>query len=214
MFEYIDVSVFRESMTKYPNGMSIFEALSTVITSFNHYVEEVNKDVAAGILEIESARTDLSTELNALFTGLSATYNEDFTALQAQVNLSLADKAKQTDLIALSAQLNEKANKSQEAWITPTLLNGWVHFDNVRKLKYYKDNLGRVHIKGMVKEGVAGVAIFELPAQYRPGELTGDIIYFRDGFSGTGLRINSSGIVSADTTGIRSFDGVSFRGER
>lgn len=105
MFDYIDVSVFRENMTKYPNGLSIFEALSTVISSFNSYVEDVNNKVSEGILKIESARSDLTLELNSLFSSLSDQYLYDFSTLQAAVNLSLSDKAKQSELDIVSAQL-------------------------------------------------------------------------------------------------------------
>ena len=69
----------------------------------------------------------------------------------------------------LMALGNEKANKVQEAWITPTLLNGWVAFDANRVPKYMKDEFGFVHFQGMVKSGTIGQSIFSLPAGYRPG---------------------------------------------
>ncbi|WP_434351029.1 hypothetical protein [Trichococcus flocculiformis] len=61
----------------------------------------------------------------------------------------------------------EKANKAQEAWITPTLLNGWVHGTN--PIKYRKDSVGNVHIEGSVKNGGGTFTqIFMLPVGYRP----------------------------------------------
>ena len=62
----------------------------------------------------------------------------------------------------------EKANKVQEAWITPTLLNGWVAFNAGAAPAYFKDEFGSIVIKGIVKSGTIGSPIFTLPAGYRP----------------------------------------------
>lgn len=59
--------------------------------------------------------------------------------------------------------IREKANKQQEAWITPTLLNGWTG-----NVKYKKDNFGIVHFKGTLTPGT-GTA-FQLPSQYLPSQ--------------------------------------------
>lgn len=56
----------------------------------------------------------------------------------------------------------EKANKAQEAWITPTLYNGATGTP-----KYYKDEMGVVRFKGRVLTVTAGSAILNLPAGYR-----------------------------------------------
>lgn len=63
----------------------------------------------------------------------------------------------------------EKANKVQEAWITPTLVNGWVEDQPVR---YIKDSFGFVHLKGALKTGLSGTAAFNLPIGYRPPQTT------------------------------------------
>ncbi|WP_424097829.1 hypothetical protein [Moorena producens] len=56
----------------------------------------------------------------------------------------------------------------QENWQTPTLQNGWVNFGRpYNNAGYFKDSLGIVHLKGLVKNGTANT-IFTLPAGYRP----------------------------------------------
>ena len=61
--------------------------------------------------------------------------------------------------------------KSQQAWIAPTLLNGWVNFDiTAASCQYMKDSMGFVHLKGLVKNGVIGAVLFTLPVGYRPAE--------------------------------------------
>jgi hypothetical protein len=57
------------------------------------------------------------------------------------------------------------------AWITPTLLNGWVNvssstFTSAR----YRLNGDRVEVEGLVGGGAYSVAIFTLPAGYRPSK--------------------------------------------
>ncbi len=63
-----------------------------------------------------------------------------------------------------------KANITQENWITPTLTNAWVAYDT-RTAKYKKSSIGRVYLKGIVKSGTIGTSIFTLPVGYRPDEV-------------------------------------------
>jgi hypothetical protein len=57
----------------------------------------------------------------------------------------------------------------QEAWQTPTLLNGWVNYGSVyAPAGFYKDPLGIVHLRGGVKSGTIGLNVFTLPVGYRP----------------------------------------------
>ena len=63
----------------------------------------------------------------------------------------------------------EKANKVQESWITPTFLNGWVNFGSNNALAgYFKDNFGIVHLRGVISSGAIGSDAFTLPVGYRP----------------------------------------------
>ncbi|QOS77380.1 hypothetical protein JNUCC31_21645 [Paenibacillus sp. JNUCC31] len=65
----------------------------------------------------------------------------------------------------------KKAEKDAPAWITPTLLNGWVDYDTVRRpVGYYKDSEGWVHVQGFIKGGATafGTVIFNFPEGYKP----------------------------------------------
>ncbi len=61
----------------------------------------------------------------------------------------------------------------QQAWIAPTLTNSWANFDaaNYSPAGYFKDTLGIVHLRGAVKSGTIGQAIFTLPVGYRPPKI-------------------------------------------
>ena len=64
--------------------------------------------------------------------------------------------------------------KGLEAWHVvggagePAFQNSWVNFGGAyATAAFYKDHLGIVHLRGLVKDGI-GPAIFTLPAGYRP----------------------------------------------
>ncbi|NUU73852.1 hypothetical protein [Paenibacillus xylanilyticus] len=88
------------------------------------------------------------------------------------------EKALLTDLVQdiqqantrLSVVESKKEEKDAHAWITPTLLNGWVS-ESTEKIRYIK--IGRVcYIEGRVSGGASGNAIqlFTLAEGYRPGQ--------------------------------------------
>lgn len=63
--------------------------------------------------------------------------------------------------------IDAKANKQQENWIKPTLLNDWTE---IYPVEYRKNEFGNVEIKGLVGEGITNdnTTIFQLPEGYRP----------------------------------------------
>lgn len=72
-------------------------------------------------------------------------------------------------LTSLMKGISEKANKKQEDWIAPTLMNGWTNQVPAAYAPagYFKDEFGIVHLRGYLTEGVSSV-IFQLPVGYRP----------------------------------------------
>ena len=93
---------------------------------------------------------------------------------KAQVGLGSVDNTSDVNKpvsTATQTALNLKANKLQEAWITPTLINGWVAFGGAEDgPTYYKDDFGNVKLRGVVKSGTLSVSIFKLPIGYRPAK--------------------------------------------
>ena len=58
----------------------------------------------------------------------------------------------------------------QEPWQTPIFENGWVNYiGTFNSAGYFKDSLGVVHLRGLVKNGTIGQPVFTLPVGYRPG---------------------------------------------
>lgn len=55
----------------------------------------------------------------------------------------------------------------QEDWKTPLLINGWLEVEGF-PVRYMKDNMGFVHIKGRITGGTINKNAFLLPEGYRP----------------------------------------------
>ncbi|NET24634.1 hypothetical protein [Okeania sp. SIO1I7] len=100
----------------------------------------------------------------------------------------------------------------QESWQTPTFQNAWVNYGfGYNNAGYFKDSLGIVHLKGLVKNGTADT-IFTLPVGYRPAARE---LHSVAAYNNTMGRIDilSNGTVqriSGSSTWI-SLDGITFR---
>ena len=77
-----------------------------------------------------------------------------------------AEEQRKIDHANRSAELDGKANKKQEDWITVPLYNGAQHGQS--PLKVMKDEMGVVHFKGSLTNLVGGGKMFTVPIEYRP----------------------------------------------
>lgn len=58
---------------------------------------------------------------------------------------------------------------SSESWVIPTLLNSWVAYDT-DEVSFYKDCIGRIHLRGRVAGGSNSSILLILPDGYRPSQ--------------------------------------------
>ena len=128
-------------------------------------IEIVGKDVL-----INAVKSQVDAELQPLVTSLESAEQAEAQRASEESSRVSAEAQRKIDHANRSAELASKANKKQEDWITPTLLNGWTNpsASIYGSAGYYKDEVGIVHLRGYLSGGVSGV-VFELPVGYRPG---------------------------------------------
>ncbi|MCP4710447.1 MAG: hypothetical protein GY869_17630 [Planctomycetes bacterium] len=57
----------------------------------------------------------------------------------------------------------------QQSWQTPAFQNSWINYGSgYNPAQYFKDSMGIVHLRGLVKNVTLGQTVFTLPAGYRP----------------------------------------------
>lgn len=178
----------------------------------------------------ESARNSQYSTAESARDGLYQIAESNRDALLNSVNAQLADieqdKAEKTDVGLLSGLLttaktsivnainelfNSKANKAQEAWITPPLLNGWT--TNISTPQFMKDSLGFVHFRGRIVSGANGTVVFILPAGYRPAVSSGLLGMTAAGTDGR-INIYPNGNFEVSTYSQYLYlDGITFKAE-
>ncbi len=100
--------------------------------------------------------------------------NNEIVTIETNINNINADIDNLQSTVAThTSQLEEKANKIQENWISPTLLNGTINQDvnNFNLASYRKNNFGIVNLKGVIQVTGTSTIIFILPVGYRPDRI-------------------------------------------
>lgn len=109
--------------------------------------------------------------------------------------------------------IREKANKKQEDWITPTLLNGWVNRLASTPVRFRKNEFGTVEIEGAIKGGTLGTTAFTLPQGYG-ARLNQPKAFGALNYSGLSAEVTVAGnnftIVKSSTTVWISLEGISY----
>lgn len=109
--------------------------------------------------------------------------------------------------------ITSAAIEVQQAWQTPAYVNSWVNYDlTYGPAGYYKDTIGIVHLRGLIKNGSLNTTAFTLPAGYRP-EI---VMLFTGDSSGAECRVDirTDGTVvpvSGTPSAWISLDGIHFR---
>ena len=131
------------------------------------------------------------TFTNALAINLTATFGAGKEPTLAEMDRLMARFPNSwfdgvTPIQTIETLYQEKANKVQEDWITPTLLNG-----ATGTIRYRKNEFGRVEFKGLIS-GVAGSALITMPAGYRPTDEA--MFTCRNGYTSiSNIRIQAGG---------------------
>ena len=146
--------------------VDIISTLIALTTTAISDLEGVNTTVSdAEVIRIAQYNLVEQKLADGEFVGIQGETGE-VTTLQLN---DLAGVGRTTETVKANADnIATKANKVQEPWITPTLVNGWIPFNEyLSTAQYHKDSLGYVRLRGIIKSGTSGV-VFTLPVGYRP----------------------------------------------
>ncbi len=206
-----------------------WEAIEEELRELNITIAQTKLDLAADMTQVDSTIANINaknTQVNTLasdFTADVATKQADVISKYNAFDTSVTTAGQTIDeILALTddvqqigVELNKKANKTQEAWITPTLVNG-ATTDLNHPLMFMKDEFGVVHMRGFVSNTNSYDTAFNMPSGYRPNEnsasgLTPLSIRDGNGF-GTALFSFAGGVyVAGSASNVRSFYGVNFK---
>ena len=118
----------------------------------------------------ESARVDAEATRKAAETDRmsseSTRKTNETTRISNENARKSAEEQRKIDHANRSEELDAKANKKQEDWITVPLFNGAQH--GMSPLQVMKDEMGFVHFKGSLTNLTTGSKVFGLPVGYRP----------------------------------------------
>ena len=157
------------------------------------------------------AEAEASTENTKFMTALRVFQN--FVKNATTYVFSTLNTTSKTITGAINELFANKANKVQEAWITPTFING----ASSSSFGYFKDELGIVHFRGAVSCANSSVAQFVLPVGYRPASnLTYSYICPASSNTTTSYRVDVGGAlghVIVYYVGAINISSITFRAE-
>lgn len=129
-------------------------------------------------------------------------------------------------LLSIVAAIKNKYTLDVESWIPvtangnpqPSFMNGWLNYGTpFNNAEFYKDPLGVVHLRGLIKNGTLNTVAFVLPAGYRP---VTTYMFWQCSFLGSYISaridIGATGNVLITTqagNGFISLDGITFKAE-
>lgn len=154
---------------------------------------------------------------NQLATMANRTQGFPLAGAVASIGALFADGFGDQGSLALPFRLSEGGVADPvvvggEAWNTPTLQNSWVNFGSGHQTAaYYKDDAGRVHLRGLVKNG-NNAAIFTLPAGYRPSAIELFVCYAGGGTGRIDVGVDGTvTYITGSSNAFVSLAGMSFR---
>lgn len=146
---------------------------------------------------------DLLQILDRLTTGL-AELKANVISRWGRIPHTAADPASPPDgstwIRSDNGNLSWRANAVTHptAWTAPTLAGAWVNFGGTQQVAQYRMVGDRVFLRGVVKTGVIGTAVFTLPAGFRPPSPNGDLQFTVSSNSAFGVvGISPAGVVTA-----------------
>jgi hypothetical protein len=162
-------------------GTVIYYELATPITLTESQFAE-NGIAVDGVLTSNNDFTEFVVDSD-IFSPLIVTY---------ATNLAKSVENLKESTQGIRDVLPSKANKVQEDWIEPTLLNGWVS-QNGYPVRYMIDEFGFVHMEGALTGGSVGTIVFKLPDGYKTNQTSIKCNVAGSGTSNAVIQVSQNG---------------------
>ncbi|SHI42156.1 hypothetical protein [Parasporobacterium paucivorans] len=170
-------------------------------------------ELAIALDKVAEVKYVLAIDLTATFGAGNEPSLAEMDAIMANYPNSWFDGTV-NPLLTSRQMYNDKASKVQEAWITPTLLNGWVDVGSADgTFGYRKNSFGELEFKGGITGGAENTIAFNLQANYVPSKNKYSLVVSTLSFGVIYVNSDSSVLVrikGAGTTRV-SFDNVTIR---
>jgi len=155
------IGFYMSTSNKFHSGGGNYELLSSIFTatSTNHGMGVM--DTRASGFDNFYVKYAIAIDLTATFGAGNEPTAAGMDALLSAFPNSWFDGTQ--ELLPIKTLYNAKANKAQEDWITPTLLNNWAGTVRYRKNDF---NMLQIYLNN-VSGGTTGYPIFNLPTAYR-----------------------------------------------
>lgn len=114
--------------------------------------------------------TELLNEIQSDISKLADADREELALIIERLEKYPDTKTLLSRISGLDIEVNEiKKRLICSTWETPSLAPNWSDYgSNFTPIGYYKDGIGVVHLRGLVKGGKINSLIFKLPSGYRP----------------------------------------------
>ena len=210
---------FEQALSDYkdnlPQADSVRADIDEILNQFSEdsqaklsLIDEAEESrVQAEGLRISAESSRVQSETQRVFAE-SSRVSVESERVMAEYERENAEAQRKIDHANRSAELAGKADKKQEDWITPTLLNGFKGVAQNTIPQFYKNSLGEVLIHGYVMGGQIDQTIFILPEGYRPKRHL--YIPCTNGDTWSFIQILSSGVVRAKSSTL-TMDGIIFK---
>lgn len=143
-------------------------------TSFNEYITQffdapgADPALQEAVRAVDDLRHELASSRSDVQTLRGLIEEQAETLAQTRTGDNWRSRVEELESL-IEAGRPSPLPATTEQFIAPTLGNSWVNFGlQYNPAGYYKDPLGIVHLRGMIKSGVLDTGAFTLPAGYRP----------------------------------------------
>ena len=162
---------------------------------------------------ISPAGSETNKDLVLKAKGTGKVKIDSSAIITGNVGIGTTDTKAKLDVngdVNVSGKITVKSITTSD-WIAPTLENNWLNWGTPDgPAGYFKDSLGIVHLRGIVKNG-SGSTIFTLPDTYRPAYKEVHAVLASAVLGRVDIKPNGEVVVITGSYSWISLDGITFR---